>query len=1105
MPELIETLMRSNSPSMSNSSTTHDGAATTAARPAPEGQDKFDRLKEILREMFQLDRGDLDFGLYRIMRMKAAEIEAFLDTDLLPQVKTVLEGVADEDRGRIEAELDKTIKQLKALKAPTENNEKVIDLRKRLAEAKEDAAAEAEVYNHLANFFDRYYDEGDFMPLRRYTSGGKATYLIPYDGEEVKLHWANADQYYIKTTENYASYAFTVGEGEAAPRVRFEIAAADNEKDNIKEAGDKQRRFVLAGGEDAVAIGDGDLIVRFEHRPLTDAEKKSWRGKGAKQQDQINEESASRIEAALERLEPDWRALLNAPAPTDANPARTVLSKHIERYTAKNSFDYFIHKDLGGFLRRELDFYLKNEVLNLGDLSMGDTDLLRRALARMRAVRHVAEKIIAFLAQLEDFQKRLWLKKKFVLETHWCVTLDQVPVSLYPEIAANDVQWAEWVDLFAIDEIEGDLDNGGKAYSEPLTPGFLSANPHLVLDTRHFSADFTERLLATLSDAASLDERTDGLLVHGENFQALNLLQTRYSGNVKCIYNDPPYNTSEETFIYKNQYKHSSWMSMIYNSLHFLRNLLSNDGSLTMTVDDEELYRLKLLLDDYWGSEAFVGSLTIQSNPRGRGINSYFATSHDYAIYYAKNPVAIDIQDQSLTEEQIAEFPLKDEVSSFRLLPFRRSGGLSTPDERPNSEFSLFVDTETRKIVAVGGPRARDYPSEYEPKSIIMFDQISSDFVEISPQRFFETFGTRINVVMPVDTSGERRVWRWSDRRKILSAALNEDFVVVDNQDRTTIQLKDRIGEGRKPKTVWYDSKYDASSHGTSLLKKILGKRGGFGYPKSIYSTRDAIHCIVANDKAATVLDSFSGSGTTGHAVIDLNRQDAGRRKYIMVEMGEHCDQVMLLRLKKVVYAPEWKEGKPESRDKGVSQLMKYVRLESYEDTLDGLVLTPPDGDLLAQDAALAEDYRLRYAFGAETVDSPCLSGENFADPFAYTLSVVRDGVRCEAPADLPETFNYLLGLRVESRRCLSGVLVIAGRDAQGQSCLILWRNLEKTDNDALEAWLAEYRQQLPDSLDLVYVNGDHTLNAIRQPGESWTAETIEPRFRELMFEAGGA
>ena len=417
MPELIESLMRSNSPAMSNSSTTHDGTAAADARPAPESQDKFDRLKEILREMFQLDRGDLDFGLYRIMKMKATEIEAFLDNDLLPQAKTSLEGIADSERSALEKALAQAEASARGLGVDPDTVPRVIELRNQLKEVKADGKAEAEVYNLLANFFDRYYDEGDFMPLRRYTSGGKSTYLIPYDGEEVKLHWANADQYYIKTTENYASYAFAADKGEAARRVRFEIAAADN----IKEANDKQRRFVLADGEDAVALDGDDLVVLFEHRPLTDAEKRTSPRNGARQQDWANDASATRIVAALERLGSDWRTLLADPAPTEASPDRTVLEQHIRRYTAKNSFDYFIHKDLGGFLRRELDLYLKNEVLNVDDLAAGDDARLRRALARMRAVRDVAEKIISFLAQLENFQKRLWLKKKFVLETHWCV------------------------------------------------------------------------------------------------------------------------------------------------------------------------------------------------------------------------------------------------------------------------------------------------------------------------------------------------------------------------------------------------------------------------------------------------------------------------------------------------------------------------------------------------------------------------------------------------------------------------------------------------------------------------------------------------------------
>ena len=175
-----------------------------------------------------------------------------------------------------------------------------------------------------------------------------------------------------------------------------------------------------------------------------------------------------------------------------------MLAKHVDRYTAKNSFDYFIHKDLGGFLRRELDLYLNADVLNLDDLERGDAARLDRALARVRATRHVGRKIIDFLAQLEDFQKRLWLKKKFVLETNWCVTLDRVPEAFYPEVAANAAQCREWVELFAADEITGNLTNGNVAWSNPPTVDFLKANPYFVVDTQHFDRDFADRLWVRL-------------------------------------------------------------------------------------------------------------------------------------------------------------------------------------------------------------------------------------------------------------------------------------------------------------------------------------------------------------------------------------------------------------------------------------------------------------------------------------------------------------------------------------------------------------------------------------------------------------------------------
>ena len=1060
-------------------------AAMGKPHSASQSTEKFDRLKAILREMFQLDRGDLDFGLYRIMNLKAGEITSFLDNDLLPQVRTALAGNTTDRLGELEEELAEARGQARDLGVDPETTPKVEELKRQLAEAKADVAAETDVYNHLANFFARYYDEGDFMSLRRYSGGGQPTYLIPYDGEEVKLHWANADQYYVKTTENYSSYVFAVGASAETRRVRFEIAAADNEKDNVKEANGKQRRFLLAGDKaDAMTFNGADLVVRFAHRPLTDHEKKEFPGNGAKQQDGLNEAIAKRI---LQALLPDWLALLTAPAPTENDPERTVLDKHLAAYTAKNSFDYFIHKDLGGFLRRELDFYLKSEVLNLDDLKLGDAARLDRALGRMRAVRYVAEKIIDFLAQLENFQKQLWLKKKFILETQYCVTLDRVPEPLYAEIAANESQHDEWVKLFAIDEItnsfplplgegQGEGTQGqGLPYTNPLTVDFLKANPYLVLDTRHFGADFTGRLLAALSDAGPLDEQMDGLLIHSENFQALNLLQARYGGQVKCIYIDPPFNTDASPILYKNGYKSSTWSSFMESGLRISRTLLAEDGVLVAAIDDEQQRELNFLLSGVFQGR-ILGTILVRANPSGRPTQSGYSVAHEYLIYAGQGQNSV-IGRMPPTEEQAGRFSRNDERGEFEWRNLRREGSNSDRTARAALYYPIYIKGKKIRVPKM----AWDYSA-------------NEWIVKEKPQ-------TGEQVVYPDNEAGAQKTWRWE--WKTVMNSLADLAVRKDRSGRDYVYYKRRPHEqGVVSISCWFDARYSATEHGTALLKAMFGE-SVFSYPKSIHAVMDAIYTAGASRADAYVLDYFAGSGTTGHAVINLNRNDGGLRKYILVEVGQYFDTVLLPRIKKVVYSLAWKDGKPVSR-KGVSQFFKYVRLESYEDTLDSLEVTPTDSaqqDLLAQNPALAEDYRLRYALGEETAGSACLLGKDFTDPFAYTLSVVRDGTRREVPADLPETFNYLLGLRVESHRRMDGVLTITGINAEGQQCLILWRNLNETDNAALETWFASHRAEFAESLDLIYTNSDHTLNALKQPNETWTAKTIEPVFREMMFE----
>ena len=866
---------------------------------------------------------------------------------------------------------------------------KVKDLRARLAsDAVDIGALESEVYDHLYSFFRRYYSEGDFLAKRVYKQG---VYAIPYEGEEVTLHWANKDHYYIKTSEYLRDYAFRLRpDDEKKPmRVHFRLTdAAEGEHGNVKAAEGKDRVFILAApgesGRGFIGEEDGEqgkeLVIRFEYRPATLTDwpegERGGRKKPPTQKD-LTALAARRVLAITDATLMEWIAELGKPhfMASGEQADYSKLEAHLRRYTARNTFDYFIHKDLGPFLRRELDFYIKNEIMHLDDVENESAPRVEQYLSKIKVIRKIAGKIIDFLSQIEDFQKKLWLKKKFVVATQYCITLERIPEEFYPEIAMNDAQCEEWVRLFAIDEIEGDLTTPG--YSSPLTMQFLQTQRMLPIDTTFFSAEFTNRLLGSMTD---LDELLSGVLIHGENQQAARLIARLCEGRAKCIYLDPPYNTSEETFVYKNSYRHSSWLSMVGDRVEDTLRLMQDDAILIVTIDDEEAYRLKMLLDSLLGPECYIGTVVVQSNPRGRGINSFFATSHEYCLCYAVNPSIACIVDQPLTPDQAEAFRHADDDSKFRLLPFRRSGGLSTPDERPNSEFTIYYSPSEDRIMGIGGTRLHAFPAHYEPSDIYAFAPDCKTVVRLGVEDFRGRTPADTVGILPEDTDCGRRVWRWSDRVKIMKGVSEGDFVIQENRGKFSIQLKDRIKKGRKPKTVWVDSCYDASSHGTNLLQDLFGERRSFGYPKALHSSRDAIHSVVGNDPKALVLDLFGGSGTTAHAVIDLNREDDGSRRFVLVEAEKYFDSVMRPRVLKAAYAPEWRDGKPVSRVASTGLALKYVRLEGYEDALNNLETRRTDKQQLllgapeAQGAdSLREQYILRYLLDVETRGSQSL------------------------------------------------------------------------------------------------------------------------------------
>lgn len=1015
-----------------------------------------DKFKKLLAELFMFDQADLDFGIYRIMNAKRDEITKFLDRDLLPQVREALGGLEQADRAAVEAELTKAIEQAKALGADAESLPKVKELRAQLALKADIEVLEGEVFSDLFSFFRRYYNEGDFLSLRRYKAG---VYAIPYEGEEVKLHWANADQYYIKTSEYFRDYTFRLSDNR---RVHFKLAEADTERNNNKSANGQERRFILCE-QDFIAIENGELVICFEYRP--DAHKR-------KQAD-LNAEAVKRI--LLAQAAREWLVGLAANLPMEKNQERTALDKHLADYTARNTFDYFIHKDLGGFLRREIDFFIKNEVMHLDDIESEVAPRVEQYLARIKAIRHIARKIIDFLGQIEDFQKHLWLKKKFVIETNYCITLDRVPEELYPTIAANDAQREEWVRLFSIDEIGGDLTT--PKYSKPLTVDFLKANDHLLVDTKHFGDDLKVPLLHAIN---GLDEQLDGLLIHSENFHAIQLLSNRFAGCVQSIYIDPPYNTDSSAILYKNDYKNSSWASLIACRCAVARRLLKDEGIMCVAIDDTEFPYLRLILQEVFGTESTLGIAAVRANPAGRSTPTGFSVAHDYAVFVGRSASA-SVGRLPRSDKQLARYDEIDGVGPFEWVNFRKHGGVAaTRRARPRMYYPIYASEGKIRIPEMEW-------NEAAKEWIILEEPFSSE-----------------EVVWPVDGDGEQKRWKWG--MESVGQSLSDFCSRPDQEKKTGVYLKSRMNEeGTLPLTWWDKKEYSATEYGTNLLKDMFGDVGQFSFPKAIHLVEDCLRvCSLAEDE--TVLDFFAGSGTTGHAVVNLNREDDGKRKYILAETGEYFEAVLVPRIKKVVYSKDWKSGKPISR-KGVSHFFKYVRLESYEDTLNNLQLkrTRQQGELLELNPTLREDYLLRYMLDVESKNSTSLLDlSEFEDPFNYKLKIGTGsaGETKVANVDLVETFDWLLGLRVKHMDTIRGFRVVQGTNPTGEKALVIWRNTrEKLNADLDEFFLKQGYNTRDMEFDLIYVNGDNNLENLKRPDETWKVRLIEEEFKSLMFD----
>jgi len=1021
--------------------------------------DTVQKFQKLLKNLFQFEASDLDFGIYRILNYKRDQIEKFIQKDLVERIESAFSKHKDERLTNIgktfegvKKELLETAKKLGKepltpagdLKDEFKDSElgrRYLSLKAQKDEAETIDEIKLQVFNDLYSFFSRFYEEGDFTPLYRYSIKGHK-YAIPYNGEEVKLYWANQDQYYTKTGLLFRDYTFRTNNY----RIIFRIVSAKEEVGSKKAT--KQRFFILDDENPLAQIDDKTLIIRFQYRELSEKEVKSYQvegGSNTSKQEKINQKTYEDILKKIKDL--NTKAILSKEyLPASRGQAgkneKPLLLYQLSRFTAKNTKDYFIHKHLKKFLFEQLDYFIKAEVLDIE--TMEKEKFLDKHITRAKVVREIGGDIIDFLAQIENFQKRLWEKKKFVLKTEYVITTDRVPQEFYQEIWNNKEQKKEWKEL---------------GFDIPKTKEELK-NKKLPIDTKHFSQEFKEKLLEKLTQNADLDDLLDGLLIKSENWQALNLIIEKYRRKAKCIYIDPPFNSKTTEILYINFYKHSSWMSLMEDRILQAKQILEDKGVFICAIDENEQERLGMILDQIFPNYNKT-LVVIIHNPGGiQGEN--FSYTHEYAYFiYPKLGRVIGLENRE-----------------------------ETPDVR---NFMNTAKGDTENYLRSSGANCF-YPIYVKDNEVIGFGDVCEDSFHPLPNIIRDD---GVIEVYPVDADGVERKWVFS--RQTVESIKNE-LSVKYNKNRNVweiIRTKTKINY----KTVWTDKVYNAKKYGTELLKDIMGKNyDTFTFPKSLYNVLNCIQAGTNNELCSVILDFFAGSGTTAQAVMKLNKEDGGKRKYILVEIADYFDTVIIPRLKKICYSFNWKNGKPQDTD-GISQFIKYQILEQYEDTLDNIELTPNKQAQLK----FSDDYLLKYFLDYETRESPYLLNiDMLENPFSYKLKVNLEevGEPKEMVVDIPETFNYLLGLKVrkiKARNDKRKYLFILG-EREGKDIGIVWREYnEDWDEDDFkkdkEFIIKELESWTP---HIVYVNGQSVLTP-KLGKHNMGVRYIEPEFKKLM------
>lgn len=455
----------------------------------------------------------------------------------------------------------------------------------------------------------------------------------------------------------------------------------------------------------------------------------------------------------------------------------------------------------------------------------------------------------------------IFLEEKFVhyLDSHEYLpdsyTAFRNRIGLVEENKSLVLSWP-YKDCYLEGGMAKDKDSRDEIFLNPL---FAAKDANRLLDPKAFTnfKDLDDQILT--KEKIGTDP---SLLIKGNNLFSIVSLLPKYRNKIDAIYIDPPYNTGgdEDEFKYNNTFKHSSWYTFIKNRLEVAKELLTEKGIIAIAIDHAELFYLGVIADEIFHRDNRLGVVTVVHKPEGRNQVKFFGTSTEYMLVYAKDGYLANFNNVAIDDLKAAEYVELDPLGKYKWSSYLRSGGGddNLRVNKPKFWYPIYVAQDLSSV------------------SLSDFDGATE--------------------VWPLSASGQERTWKTLP--ETFAKALENDRIRADKDSKGRLDVLEKYYEhekGQVIKTHWFDKKYHAIHSGTKLLEKIVGK-GKFSYPKSLYLVEDILKLILPKD--GLVLDFFAGSGTTGHAVMNLNKADGGSRSFILCEQMDYAETVTKKRLK---------------------------------------------------------------------------------------------------------------------------------------------------------------------------------------------------------------